>query len=87
SAMLLDQEPGIDHWRVVVICPHRRLNFGRELAVAEFLRERLHWIELESAAADPEAPPLLQGPGAVGGAGGASAGRQCRPPPAGSWNS
>ena len=60
SAMLLDQEPGIDHWRVVVICPHRRLNFGREQAVAEFLRERVHWIELESAAADPEAPPLLR---------------------------
>jgi len=60
SAMLLDQEPGIDHWRVVVICPHRHLNFGRELAVAEFLRERLHWIELESAAADPAAPPLLR---------------------------
>lgn len=60
SAMLLDQEPGIDHWRVVVICPHRRLNFGRPQAVAEFVRERLHWIELEAAAADPSAPPLLR---------------------------
>jgi len=60
SAMLLDQEPGIDHWRVVVICPQRRLNFGGELAVAEFLRERVHWIELESAAADPAAPPMLR---------------------------
>lgn len=62
SAMLLDQEPGIDHWRVVVICPQRRLNFGRELAEAEFLRERVHWIELESAAADPAAPPRCCGP-------------------------
>ena len=60
SAMLLDQEPGIDHWRVVVIYPHRRLNFGRELAVVEFVRERVHWIELEAAAADPDAPPLLR---------------------------
>ena len=60
SAMLLDQEPGVDHWRVVVICPHRRLNFGRELAVVEFVRERVHWIELEAAAADPDAPPLLR---------------------------
>jgi len=60
SAMLLDQEPGVDHWRVVVICPHRRLNFGRELAVVEFVRERVHWIELEAAAAEPDAPPLLR---------------------------
>jgi hypothetical protein len=60
SAMLLDQEPGVAHWRVGVICPHRRLNFGRELAVVEFVRERVHWIELEAAAADPDAPPLLR---------------------------
>jgi predicted transposase YdaD len=60
SAMLIDQEPSIDHWRVVVICPHRRLHFGRPQAVAEFVRERVHWIELEAAATDPEAPPLLR---------------------------
>ena len=41
----LQQEASLDHWRVVVICPHRNLNFGRPQAVAEFLRERVHWIE------------------------------------------
>ena len=43
-----------------MICPHRDLNFGRPQAVAEFLRERVHWIELQPAAADPTAPPLLR---------------------------
>jgi hypothetical protein len=28
--------------------------------VAEFVRERVHWIELEPAATDPTAPPLLR---------------------------
>jgi predicted transposase YdaD len=45
---------------VVVICPHRRLNFGRPTAVAEFVRERVHWVELELAAKDPATPPLLR---------------------------
>ena len=56
----LQQEASIDHWRVVVICPHRNLNFGRPQAVAEFVRERVHWIELQPAAADPTAQPLLR---------------------------
>jgi len=60
SAMLIEQESQIEHWRVVVLCPNRHLNFGRPAAVAEFLRERVQWIELESAAADPSAPPLLR---------------------------
>ena len=60
SAMLVEQEEEIEHWRVVVICPHRRLNFGRLNAVAEFVRERVHWVELEPAAHDPSAPPLLR---------------------------
>jgi len=58
--MLIEQESQIEHWRVVVLCPNRQLNFGRPAAVAEFLRERVQWIELESAAADPSAPPLLR---------------------------
>ncbi|MCH9713617.1 MAG: DUF2887 domain-containing protein [Cyanobacteria bacterium] len=53
-------EAQIEHWRVVVLCPNRKLNFGRPLAVAEFLRERVQWIELEPAATDPTAPPLLR---------------------------
>jgi predicted transposase YdaD len=60
SGRWLQQASSIDHWRVVVICPHRRLNFGRPQAVAEFVRERVHWIELEPAATDPTAPLLVQ---------------------------
>ena len=60
SAMLIEQEEEIEHWRVVVLCPNRHLNFGRPAAVAEFLRERVQWIELEAVAADPSASPLLR---------------------------
>ena len=60
SGRWLQQASSIDRWRVVVICPHRSLNFGPPQAVAEFVRERVHWIELEPAATDPTAPPLLR---------------------------
>jgi predicted transposase YdaD len=60
SAMLIEQESQIEHWRILVLCPNRHLNFGRPAAVAEFLRERVQWIELEAVAADPSAAPLLR---------------------------
>jgi predicted transposase/invertase (TIGR01784 family) len=60
SSRWLQQQPEIDQWRVVVICPHRSLNFGRPVAVAEFIQERVRWIELLPAAADPTAEPLLR---------------------------
>ncbi len=46
------------HWRVLVICPSRDLNFGDPVPVAEFLRERLIWIELAPDRLPPDAPPL-----------------------------
>ena len=46
------------YWRVLVICPSRDLNFGDPLPVAEFLRERVHWIELAPERMPPFAPPL-----------------------------
>ena len=46
------------HWRVLVICPSRQLNFGDPVPVAEFLRERLIWIELAPDRLPPDAPPL-----------------------------
>jgi predicted transposase YdaD len=46
------------HWRVLVICPSRQLNFGDPIPVAEFLRERLIWIELAPDRMPPDAPPL-----------------------------
>jgi predicted transposase/invertase (TIGR01784 family) len=60
SARLVEQEVEIEHWRVVVICPHRHLNFGSPVAVEEFVRERVHWVELLPAAKDLSAPPLLR---------------------------
>jgi predicted transposase YdaD len=46
------------YWRVLVICPSRDLNFGDPLPVAEFLRERVLWIELAPERMPPTAPPL-----------------------------
>jgi predicted transposase YdaD len=60
TARLLQQEPTIHHWRVVVLCPSRELHFGDPAPVAEFVEQRVQWIELLSAAANPTAPALVQ---------------------------
>ncbi len=60
TARLVQQEPTIHHWRVMVLCPSRQLNFGDPAPVAEFVEQRLQWIELLSAAANPTAPALVQ---------------------------
>jgi hypothetical protein len=60
TARLLQQEPGIERWRVVVLCPSRQLHFGDPAPVAEFVEQRVQWIELLSAAANPTAPALVQ---------------------------
>ncbi len=46
SGRLLQQEPSIHAWKVVVITPSRQLNFGASEPVAEFLACRVHWVEL-----------------------------------------
>ncbi len=45
-------------WNVVVICPSQELSFGDAIPVAEFLRERVIWIELAPDRLPPSAPPL-----------------------------
>ena len=60
TARLLQQEPGIERWRVVVHCPSRELHFGDPAPVAEFVEQRVQWIELLPAAANPTAPALVQ---------------------------
>jgi predicted transposase YdaD len=60
TARLVQQEPSIERWRVVVLCPSRQLNFGDPAPVAEFVEQRVQWIELLSAAANPTAPALVQ---------------------------
>jgi predicted transposase YdaD len=60
TARLLQQEPGIERWRVVVLCPSRQLHFGDPAPVAEFVEQRVRWIELLSAATNPTAPAMVQ---------------------------
>jgi len=60
TARLVQQEPAIHQWRVVVLCPSRQLHFGDPAPVAEFVEQRVRWIELLSAAANPTAPALVQ---------------------------
>ena len=59
SASLLQQEPSIHHWQVVVITPSRLLNFGEPEPVAEFLEHRVRWVELQRERWQ-EPVPLLQ---------------------------
>jgi len=60
TARLLQQEPGIERWRVVVLCPSRELHFGVPAPLAEFVEQRVQWIELLPAAANSTAPALVQ---------------------------
>ena len=60
TARLLQQEPAIERWRVVVLCPSRELHFGDPAPLAEFVVQRVQWIELLPAAANPTAPALVQ---------------------------
>jgi hypothetical protein len=46
---------------VVVICPHRELNFGAPLPVREFLEHRVIWVELQPRDGQPQATPLARG--------------------------
>ncbi|MFM8525408.1 MAG: DUF2887 domain-containing protein, partial [Cyanobacteriota bacterium] len=59
AARLLQQEPEIGDWCVVVITPSRQLNFGAVEAVAEFVERRVRWVELEPGCWE-EPVPLLQ---------------------------
>ena len=52
------QAQPLRHWRVLVICPSRLLNYGDPIPVEEFVRERLIWIELAPDRMPPDAPPL-----------------------------
>jgi predicted transposase YdaD len=48
----------IRHWRAVVICPSRDLNFGDPTPVQEFVDRRVVWIELQPERLPPSAPPI-----------------------------
>ena len=54
------RELSIERWWVVVLCPSRQLHFGDPAPVAEFVEQRVRWIELLNAAINPTAPALVQ---------------------------
>ena len=45
----LQLHPAIEHWRVVVITPHQRLNLGPVTPLRGFL-ETVHWVSLDALA-------------------------------------
>ena len=51
----LQLHPRVEHWRVVVITPHRRFNLGPFLPLRGFL-EQVHWVNLAELANGQSAP-------------------------------
>ena len=60
TGRLLQQQHWSGDWRVVVICPHRQLDFGDPTPVREFLDHRVHWIELQPRDGTVPREPLTQ---------------------------
>jgi len=60
SARFLQQERWQHDWRVVVICPHRHLDFGAHTPVREFIEHRISWIELQPKEGEQPREPLTQ---------------------------
>jgi predicted transposase YdaD len=60
TGRFLQQQAWSGDWRVVVICPHRELNFGNPEPVREFLEHRVQWIELQPRDGQPPATPLAR---------------------------
>ena len=49
SFRFLQLHPAVEHWRVVVITPHQRLNLGPVTPLRSFL-ETVHWVSLDALA-------------------------------------
>ncbi len=60
TGRFLQQQAWSSDWRVVVICPHRELNFGNPEPVREFLEHRVQWVELQPHDGQPPATPLAR---------------------------
>jgi predicted transposase YdaD len=54
----LQQHPQVEHWSVLVITPHNRLNLGPSQALQLFLQQ-VGWINLEQLSQQPNLDPLL----------------------------
>ena len=60
TARFLQQQAWDGDWRVVVICPHRELDFGNPTPVQEFVERRVLWIELQPRDGQPPITPLAR---------------------------
>jgi predicted transposase YdaD len=60
TSRFLQQQAWNGDWRVVVICPHRELNFGEPMPVQEFVERRVLWVELQPRDGQPPATPLAR---------------------------
>jgi len=54
----LQQHSRVEHWVVLVITPHNRLNLGPNQALQLFLQQ-VAWINLEELSQQPNLDPLL----------------------------
>jgi len=55
----LQQQPQVEHWAVLVITPHNRLNLGPTQALRLFLEQQVVWLNLEALSQEPNLDPLL----------------------------
>jgi predicted transposase YdaD len=55
----LQQQPQIEHWAVLVITPHSRLNLGPSQPLRLFLEQQVVWLNLEALSRRPDLDPLL----------------------------
>jgi hypothetical protein len=67
-ARLIQQEPAIGRWWVVVLCPSRYLNFGDPEAVTEFLEQGCAGSSFSRPGCHGR-PRLAASPGSAGGSG------------------
>ena len=55
----LQQHPQVEHWAVLVITPHNRLNLGPTQPLRLFLEHQVVWLNLEALSQEPNLDPLL----------------------------
>jgi predicted transposase YdaD len=55
----LQQQSQVEHWTVLVITPHNRLNLGPTQPLRLFLEHQVVWLNLEALSQEPNLDPLL----------------------------
>ena len=55
----LKQQPQVEHWAVLVITPHNRLNLGPTQPLRLFLGQQVVWLNLGALSQVPNLDPLL----------------------------